>query len=190
MMLARTQCENDNAQVEDWEKTALALRDELAKVTESKNSAYSERNALVAILARMYPSELQTTDIPGWHPDWHNCVYIDTPQGQMSWHYLLRDAPLFAGLPRYEKEWEGHTTEEKYERLAKLGGRLAEWEKIRKGREKKQIQVTRELCDALEGCLTHMRIWASRKGDMSGFIAERVEKCEALLARVRGKPRP
>jgi hypothetical protein len=135
-MLTRPEYEKPRSEVDDWKEIALALREELAQVTESKNRAYGERNALVATLARMYPSGLQTTDIPGWHPDWHNCVYIDTPQGRMSWHYLARDAHLFAGLPRYEKEWDGHTTEEKYERLFKLGGRLADWEKIRKGREK------------------------------------------------------
>jgi hypothetical protein len=104
MMLARTQYEKPRSEVDDWKETALALQEELAKVTESKNRAYSERNALVATLARMYPSGLKTTDIPGWHPDWHNA----------------RDAHLFAGLPRYEKEWDGHTTEEKYERLFSL----------------------------------------------------------------------
>jgi hypothetical protein len=71
-----------------------------------------------------------------------------------------------------------------------LGGRLADWEKIRKGREKKQIQVTRELCDALKAASPTCGFGLAAKGDMSGFIAERVEKCEALLAKLRGKPRP
>jgi hypothetical protein len=39
---------------------------------------------------------------------------IDTPEGQMSWHYHDEDAHLFAGLPPYEKPWDGHSTLEKY----------------------------------------------------------------------------
>lgn len=38
-------------------------------------------------------------------PDWP-VVYIDLPTGQVSWH-----------MPRYEPEWDGHTTAEKYARI-------------------------------------------------------------------------
>ena len=81
------------------------------------DDAYLERNRLVALLARVYPSGLKRTAIEGWEPEWHGCVYIDTPAGQMSWHYHDRDAWLFEGLPEYDGEWDGHTTEQKYERL-------------------------------------------------------------------------
>jgi hypothetical protein len=84
------------------------------------DQAYSERNRLVAFLARCFPSGLRRTDIPGWEADWHNCVFIDTPEGQLSWHFHDRDAFLFAGLPPYKKPWDAHTTPEKYERLARL----------------------------------------------------------------------
>ena len=84
------------------------------------DAAYAERNALVAALARHYPSGTSATVIPGWDKRWHGCVYIDTPQGQMSWHFHERDWPMFMHLPRYEKPWDGHTTEEKYKRLKSL----------------------------------------------------------------------
>lgn len=84
------------------------------------DAAYTERNRLVAFLARKFPSGLRKTEIEGWDPEWHGCVFIDTPEGQMSWHYHDSDAHLFAGLPPYEKPWDGHTTPEKYERLARL----------------------------------------------------------------------
>lgn len=84
------------------------------------DEAYTERNRLVALLARIYPSGIRKTAIKGWDPCWHNCVFVDTPQGQMSWHYHDRDADLFAGLPPYTKPWDGHSTPEKYERLAQL----------------------------------------------------------------------
>lgn len=87
---------------------------------EAVNLAYRERNRLVAFLASRYPSGTRKTDIPGWDPCWHNCVFIDTPAGQMSWHYHDDDAPLFAHLPPYEAPWDGHSTPEKYDRLARL----------------------------------------------------------------------
>lgn len=84
------------------------------------DEAYYERNQLVAALARLFPSGLRKTDIDEWHPEWHGCVFIDLPTGQVSWHYHEREAHLFAGLPPYTKPWDGHNTQEKYRRLAAL----------------------------------------------------------------------
>jgi hypothetical protein len=84
------------------------------------DSVYWERNKLVRFLAHVFPSGIAKTEIPGWDPAWHNCVYIDTPAGQLSWHYHDREAHLFAGLPPYQKPWDGHSTQEKYLRLEKL----------------------------------------------------------------------
>jgi len=88
------------------------------------DQAYTERNRLVAFLARCFPSGLRRTDIPGWDEAWHGCVFIDTPEGQMSWHYHDKDAFLFVGLPPYTKPWDEHGTAEKYERLAMLTTRV------------------------------------------------------------------
>lgn len=82
--------------------------------------AYQERNQVVAALARLFPSGLRKTDIPGWDPEWHGCVFIDLPTGQVSWHFHDREAHLFEGLPPYEKPWDGHSTPEKYKRVAAL----------------------------------------------------------------------
>jgi hypothetical protein len=81
---------------------------------------YAERNQLVALLAQLYPSGTKRTAIEGWEPEWHGCVYIDLPTGQASWHYHEREAGLFAGLPPEAGEGDGHTTERKYERVARL----------------------------------------------------------------------
>ena len=83
------------------------------------DGAYTERNRLVALLASLFPSGTKKTAIPGWDEAWHGCVYIDLPNGQASWHYHDREAHLFAYLPLYQGEWDGHTTEEKYERIAR-----------------------------------------------------------------------
>ena len=95
----------------------------LADLRERKDGAYEERNRVVAALARLFPSGVTKTDIPGWDAEWHGCVYIDTPAGQLSWHFHDSQARLFESLPAYEGEWDGHTTEEKYERLAALDGK-------------------------------------------------------------------
>jgi hypothetical protein len=84
------------------------------------DQAYYERNKLVRFLASLFPAGIAKTDIPGWEPEWHNCVYIDTPEGQLSWHYHDEEAHLFSALPPYEKPWDGHSTLEKYLRLERL----------------------------------------------------------------------
>lgn len=88
-----------------------------------KDAAYEERNRVVAALASVFPAGIARTAIEGWSEDWHGCVYIDLPTGQASWHYHDSHAHLFAHLPPYAGIWDGHTTAEKYERLAKLSGR-------------------------------------------------------------------
>ncbi len=96
------------------------LRAQLARSEAEKNGAYLERNRVVAALAKCFPSGTARTAIEGWSEDWHGCVYIDLPTGQVSWHYHDSQAYLFADLPPYTKPWDGHSTEEKYARVAAL----------------------------------------------------------------------
>jgi len=86
-----------------------------------KDAAYLERNKVVAALAKCFPSGTARTAIEGWSEDWHGCVYIDLPTGQVSWHFHDSQEYLFDGLPPYDKPWDGHDTEEKYRRVAALG---------------------------------------------------------------------
>ena len=79
------------------------------------DSVYEERNRLVALLARIHPS--------GIHPDSESgfgIVYIDSPMGQLSWHYPLRDDHLFRDLPYYAGKWNDHSSEEKHRRMESL----------------------------------------------------------------------
>ena len=92
----------------------------LAEMEARKDAAYLERNQVVAALAKCFPSGIAKTAIEGWSEDWHSCVYIDLPTGQASWHYHDSQAYLFSDLPTYKGKWDGHTTEEKYARIAKL----------------------------------------------------------------------
>lgn len=91
---------------------------EVERLRKVKDSAYEERNRVVALLASMFPSGTRRSAIPGWDAEWHGCVYIDLPTGQASWHYHDDHHWLFAHLPPYPKVWDGHTTDQKYERVA------------------------------------------------------------------------
>jgi hypothetical protein len=81
--------------------------------------AYEERNRVVALLASMFPAGTARPDIEGWDPKWLGCVYVDFPWGQASWHFHDDHAHLFDHLPPYGGEWDGHTTEMKYEQIAR-----------------------------------------------------------------------
>lgn len=90
-----------------------------------KDAAYVERNRCVAALAACalrlgFAAGLRQTAIQNWEPQWHNAVYIDLPAGQVSWHYHDSERPLFAFLPEYLDEWDGHDTPEKYRRVLEL----------------------------------------------------------------------
>ncbi|TMR11043.1 helix-turn-helix transcriptional regulator [Nonomuraea turkmeniaca] len=81
---------------------------------------YRERAYLVAHLAAQYFSAIAYND-PN-EPEWP-VIYIETPAGQLSWHLSPDDLDLFEHVIRVTPEsitWDGHSTEEKYQRLAKL----------------------------------------------------------------------
>lgn len=105
--------------------TIVALKEQLADMETRKDAAYLERNQVVAALAKCFPSGKARTAIEGWSEDWHGCVYIDLPTGQASWHYHDSHARLFNSIPHYLGAWDGHTTEEKYARLAALASQPA-----------------------------------------------------------------
>jgi len=96
---------------------------DLADMTARKDVAYFERNLCAALIARMalasgWRAGIARTAIEGWSEDWHGCVYVDLPTGQVSWHYHDSQAHLFSDLPAYTGAWDGHDTPEKYRRVA------------------------------------------------------------------------
>jgi hypothetical protein len=92
-------------------------RAQLADVTAERDKAYRERAHLVAHLAACHPSVMLTDNT---EPDWP-IVFVSTSAGQMSWHIAKADLELFGHVPATtEPTWDGHTTEEKYQRLAEL----------------------------------------------------------------------
>ncbi len=80
---------------------------------------YKERNIIVMAMAKM-AAELGwniglgiDADAPGWP-----VLYIDSPAGQLSWHIHERD--LVGNWADFTQPWDGHTTEQKLERLRQL----------------------------------------------------------------------
>ncbi|MFD8820812.1 hypothetical protein ACFV1C_00335 [Streptomyces sp. NPDC059605] len=84
------------------------------------DATYRERAHLVAHLAALHPSHIGHTDPAA--PDWA-VVTIETPAGQMTWHIADRDMDLFTHVQptnRICRGWDGHTTDEKYQRMRDL----------------------------------------------------------------------
>lgn len=96
--------------------------DEIERLQNDKDGAYAERNQCVALIARMVIAAggfagMTKTDIPGWSEDWHSCVFINLPTGQVSWHFHDSHEWMFADIPRLPSIWDGHDTPEKYRRV-------------------------------------------------------------------------
>jgi len=96
---------------------------------EGAREVYSERNRLVSALSKLFESHLcrHPNSDTSWEDNWRNIVCIHLPTGQATWHIHDDDLLLFAHLVQQDEvrgatpnHWDGHTTEEKYKRLAAL----------------------------------------------------------------------
>lgn len=99
-----------------------AYKDGLWAGSVERDKVYAERNKLVCALSKLWPSHLAqhpATDA-AWDPKWRTIVCIYSPMGQLSWHIMDSELHMFEHLPLRANEWDGHTTEEKYRRLAML----------------------------------------------------------------------
>ena len=101
------------------------LKEEVGNLKAAMNDVYRERNMVVVALASIayglgWRVGIKATAIEGWDAEWHNCVYLDLPTGQCSWHYPTRDELMFAHLPPYDGVWDGHDTPSKYQRVLAL----------------------------------------------------------------------
>lgn len=101
--------------------------------TEALTAAYRERAELVALLAAIYPSHIGHSD-PN-EPEWA-VVIIEAPTGQLSWHVSPADKSLFGHVRTTNAacpSWDGHTTEEKYQRVRDLAQMLVAAERYGEG---------------------------------------------------------
>lgn len=111
------------------EKAMVELQRQRAQGKPAIDAVYAERNQLVAALGKMclaagMPVWIQThQSVEGeeWDPEWCNVVFLELPTGQVSWHIHTSELKWFGWIEaRNHKPWDGHTTEEKYLRLAEL----------------------------------------------------------------------
>lgn len=94
----------------------------MEQLRKDKDDVYAERNKLVCALSKLFPASIgkhEESDTT-WHKEWMNIIYIQLPTGQVSWHIHEDLLPLFAHLENKNVKWDGHSTEEKYERLLNL----------------------------------------------------------------------
>jgi hypothetical protein len=101
-----------------------------AALEAERDGAYHERAALVAYLAACQPSAIvwgADPAAPGWP-----VIFADSDAvGQMSWHLAPGDLGLFGHVGQMAADgpdapqWDGHTTDEKYARLAELTRMIA-----------------------------------------------------------------
>jgi len=93
----------------------------LEQAIAAKDTAYAERDRLVAALSKCFPSHLVQHQGADWEDDWRNIVCIHLPTGHVTWHIHDSEVEWFSHLPTDGlHHWDGHTTAEKYERLAAL----------------------------------------------------------------------
>lgn len=100
--------------VPDQEKQQL--RDQL-------NDLYRERAQLLAWLAARDPSAVLAPAPDVKDPRWR-ILFLRTGHGQwqLTWHIAPSDVALFSGIERVDADdpraqWDGHTTDQKYQRI-------------------------------------------------------------------------
>ncbi|WP_199808816.1 MULTISPECIES: hypothetical protein [Streptomyces] len=121
---ARWKRHADTYDTERAEATALSHQycDDVERITKERDGAYRERAQLLAWLTALHPSSAVITpasdiDEDGWH-----LLYLVAGGWQMSWHIAPRDVPLFQHVELVETadpraRWDGHGTEQKYQRI-------------------------------------------------------------------------
>ena len=77
-------------------------------------AAYQERARMVGAFAALFPGGIKPSEDGD---DDYYLVYLDTPEGQVSWHINKADREFVPSMDIYQGEWDGHTTDEKYGRL-------------------------------------------------------------------------
>jgi hypothetical protein len=108
---------------------------QVRQARDQRNAAFAERNRVVAafahLMAALNPGGVHLVEPdPEAYPEdrkgkrreiVRSMVCIHLPDGRnLTWHFSPSDAKHFTGLPLAPADWDGHTTDEKYERLADL----------------------------------------------------------------------
>jgi len=104
-----------------------------ADLGDSPFDLYRERAHLIAALAAVYPAVIAYSD--EHNPEWPVIYVYLSQRTQVSWHLNKRDLDLFEHVQVVDKdhpdaEWDGHTTEEKYELIAQFAKRRSALRKL------------------------------------------------------------
>lgn len=108
-----------------WSADEIDLEDYIEDMRGRKDAAYKERDMVLALAIdalcahglHCWMGRHEEADA-AWENDWRNIVYVELPNGQqLSWHIHDSEVAWFPRLEREDTPWDGHTTEEKYERL-------------------------------------------------------------------------
>lgn len=109
------------------EESAKAFLDAENARREKLDSVYEERNLVVLLMARLagrlgWPVGLKQHDPADttWEDEWRTILFVESPAGQLSWHLHESEKRHVEYVAPYEKEWDKHTTEEKYARVRAL----------------------------------------------------------------------
>lgn len=88
-------------------------------INESKETdeVYHERDQLVALISKIFPSHIGKDEEQ--KEGFKNVIYVQLPTGQCSWHIKDSELSLFKHLEHGKNNWDGHSTKEKYNRIAK-----------------------------------------------------------------------
>ncbi|WP_405956096.1 hypothetical protein [Streptomyces phaeochromogenes] len=105
----------------------LDQQGDINRLTEERDGAYRERAQLLALLASLQPSVIAPApdvDEDGWQ-----ILYLWIGGKQASWHIAPRDAELYAHVEHVpaddrRAQWDGHTTEQKYDHIGQHAARL------------------------------------------------------------------
>ena len=116
----------------------VALRYQVDNLKLQKDDAYAERDKLVTALANLFPASLERhpEEDRNWEDDWRWIVFIELPTGQATWHIHDSELPMFDHLQRNAGlKWDGHTTEQKYDRLSRLQPQYKRVGQLREGQK-------------------------------------------------------
>lgn len=108
-----------------------AIQDQLKELRHIKDKAYYERNQLLLVLCKLFPSYRALHDINDteWEKNWRNIIVVKITQyienkpvvKHLTWHIHDSELQHFEFLPLDESfEWDGLKTEEKYDILRSI----------------------------------------------------------------------
>lgn len=91
------------------------------KETAELKAMREDRDMLAALLARMclagagWPAGVAT-----YGDTAKRVLFVETPEGQLSWEFSERLGDLFDDLPEHQKPWDGHNEQKKHDRIRRV----------------------------------------------------------------------